>query len=544
MLIEEHKIEGKIVFFIIFSVMFSLDFWISYNTFPVLYTLLLSNKIILFLESIALYTVLIFSFSTWVSVYVIIGVVALIIKKNKKEINILNSEDLPEITIQIPIRNEPFEIVVNNSIKSALSINYPKSKIKILVIDNSDRGKYESIEKYCNENAITFIHRDGIQGAKARNLNIGLGLKPLDSGLYHQINSDYVFLVDSDIAFPEDILCKAISEFNNNKDLAFITFEVQDLAKDNLFNYSLASLNSAKSFLVVILNNLGFATTDGYGIIYKRSIWNAIDGWIEDNVGEDWATGIKLRTMLPKISKGMKISSIKVTDRSPNTLYRLKIQQKRWAKGTAQTILKLLPKFLLAKHIAINEKIDLFIRLMSYPILVLSWLISPFFISVLEIIRSICKIEYNYTVLQPILDTYKAFSYFFILSIALNFLILLFNQQFKDSLKYIFLYIIGLFSYCSASIAVFEGLYEGFLGRDKNFNITPKSKQNNHRNFSNNKIEIFIGIFFLIIGYYIVTIEFNFIFGIGFGYLLSPFLDRIKNKMIISYLGSSKKLKI
>ena len=272
------------------------DIGISAIAIPNLGNLISQGNIGLFAIGGMLYVSTVLAYSTWFSLMMVNSLSRLFhlnkVEDVKKQ---LEHGELPNITVQIPCRNEPFDVMKNTSIRSALALDYPKEKLTIQVVDNSETGKYEELQQYCKDNGIEFIHREGKEGGKARNLNIGLGLKPIDETFYTP-KSDLYFLVDADIEFSPNILKKTLPEFKVNPKLPFVIFESDDYADDNLFNTSLATVNQASSHTIVDIEKFGFTTSGGYGLLYNRHAWNIVDGWKEGFVGEDWATGIAIRT--------------------------------------------------------------------------------------------------------------------------------------------------------------------------------------------------------------------------------------------------------
>lgn len=439
----------------------------------------------------------------------------------------LNEAVLPHITVQIPCRNEPFELITSRSIQSALNLDYPKDKLTIMVVDNSETGKYEQLEQFCREHNILFMHREGKEGGKARNLNIGLGLKPLDDGKYWTPKSDLYFLVDADIEFPANILQDTLPEFAENNKLPFIIFESDDYANENFFCSSIAGINLANNQGNVRLEHYGFTTSGGYGLFYNRHAWNVVDGWKENFVGEDWATGVAIRTASEYYDKGKRLEYVKVIDRTPENLERLKIQQERWAKGGIETTLKLIPALLKAEHIPWNEKIDIVWRFSFYPVVAYTTVVVP---ALTALAVSLLPIG-NALLFDTMLSYIRLFLIPLIMVITFRTIFWAIRNNWNIALKNITRFIPAMLAYSGIGLVVMRGVIHGAFDKKKIFNITPKGKDETKnellRTIQKNWKEIVFGSA-LVSAAFFMPVQLFFVGLIGAAYLLSPFMSLIK----------------
>ncbi|KAB2828027.1 MAG: glycosyltransferase, partial [Candidatus Dadabacteria bacterium] len=97
--------------------------------------------------------------------------------KNKKPLPASRYENLPVVTIQLPIYNEMY--VVERLIASVCKIDYPRDLLEIQVLDDST-DKTVEIASECVERFretgtdIVYIHRENREGYKAGALREGL----------------------------------------------------------------------------------------------------------------------------------------------------------------------------------------------------------------------------------------------------------------------------------------------------------------------------------------------------------------------------------
>ena len=135
------------------------------------------------------------------------------IRGKRKHQSILSSTingELPKFSIIVPTKNE--ENVIRRCLDGIFSIDYPKNKMQIIVVDgksSDDTGKIcsEFSEKY-PEN-IQFICEKTVKGKPAA-LNLALPY----------IKGDIVGVFDADSLPEKDVLSKVASYFNDKKIMA------------------------------------------------------------------------------------------------------------------------------------------------------------------------------------------------------------------------------------------------------------------------------------------------------------------------------------
>src|SRR6185436_14689674 len=88
-----------------------------------------------------------------------------------------SEEELPVVTVQLPIFNEVY--VVARLLAAVTAIDYPRERLEIQVLDDSTDETREvaarEVERYRKEGFdVTYIHRDDRTGFKAGALENGL----------------------------------------------------------------------------------------------------------------------------------------------------------------------------------------------------------------------------------------------------------------------------------------------------------------------------------------------------------------------------------
>ncbi len=259
-------------------------------------------------------------------------------KKNKQRRQRKNLKKLPIVTVQLPIYNEKF--VVHRLLKCVTSLDYPKSKLEIQVIDDSNDETTDIladlIKDYHMDNYdIKHVRRGSRAGFKAGALQYGL----------ERARGDYIAIFDADFVPPPHFLKELLPEFlthnvggvqarwgHLNYDDSFLT-RAQAIGLDNHFVME-QRLRSQANCLV------NFNGTCGLWL--KQAVIEA-GGWQEDTLAED--LDLSYRVQL----KGWTIKyrgDFVVPGELPENAYSYRIQQNRWAKGTIQVARKLLPRVL------------------------------------------------------------------------------------------------------------------------------------------------------------------------------------------------------
>ena len=119
------------------------------------------------------------------------------------------SKKFPSISILIPAFNE--EKTIADAIKSCLRLNYPKRKLRIIVIDDGSRDNTYNIAKSFEKTGIVKVLRKR-NGGKASALNFGL----------KHCKSELIMTLDADSEIHPDSLKTCLGYFSDPK-LAILT---------------------------------------------------------------------------------------------------------------------------------------------------------------------------------------------------------------------------------------------------------------------------------------------------------------------------------
>jgi cellulose synthase/poly-beta-1,6-N-acetylglucosamine synthase-like glycosyltransferase len=294
-----------------------------------------------------------------------------LIHKITRKIN-LSDETCPLVTIQLPIYNEKY--VATRLINSVCRLDYPKERMEIQVLDDSDdetSGIIEAIvDKYEKDGfTISAFHRVNRSGYKAGALKEGLKLA----------KGEFIAIFDADFIPQSDFLKKALRYFEDSKiglvqgRWGHINEKYSILTKAQAVSLDLHFFieQKAKSLTHLFMNFNGTA-----GIWRTLCIKDA-GGWHTSTLVED--LDLSFRAQM----KGWKCifdEDLVVNAELPVQMNAAKRQQFRWAKGSIQVAKKLLIMLLSHRTLPIDTKIQIFIQLTKHiinPLFLIQFLIFP-----------------------------------------------------------------------------------------------------------------------------------------------------------------------
>ena len=283
-----------------------------------------------------------------------------------------NNGSLPAVTVQLPLYNEKY--VVARLIDAVCQLDYPREKLQIQVLDDSDDETTEIIRAIVNDYKlrgfdIIHIHRLDRSGYKAGALKVGTQCA----------KGEFIAIFDADFIPKSDFLKNAIVNFADpklglvqcrwghlNETYSTLT-EAQAISLDLHFLVE----QKAKSLTHLFMNFNGAAG------IWRRLCIQDAGGWHASTLVED--LDLSYRAQL-KGWKCLFLEDIVVAAELPVQMNAAKRQQFRWAKGSIQLALKLLPNVILQKKTPIDTKIQAFIQLtrhLVHPLFLAQFLIFP-----------------------------------------------------------------------------------------------------------------------------------------------------------------------
>jgi cellulose synthase/poly-beta-1,6-N-acetylglucosamine synthase-like glycosyltransferase len=402
-------------------------------------------------------------------------------KKSEKldKISLINqSENLPFVTIQLPVYNEMY--VIERLLDSINSLEYPKNKLEIQVLDDSTdetskiiKVKIEELKSQCFE--ISHIQRKNRVGFKAGALAYGLTFA----------KGEFIAIFDADFIIKPSFLLETLPYFNDQK-IGLVQTRWLHLNENYSLLTKLQAFGLDAHFTVdQVGRNIGgyFSNFNGTGGIWRKTCIETAGGWSADCLTED--LDLSYRAQLA----GWKFKYIEETGNFaelPAEIQAVKSQQFRWAKGAAEVAKKLLFKILGRKDLSFSTKIHAFFHLANSATYLGIMATSILTIPVILIQKDFPKIA-----------NYIQFAQYF--QISFLFLGMYFWVSFRQKNQN-FLYFLGFYPRFLAfmmglSLYNSVGVLQGYFGkkspfiRTPKFNINSKSDSWLNKNYVSNKLE-------------------------------------------------------
>jgi cellulose synthase/poly-beta-1,6-N-acetylglucosamine synthase-like glycosyltransferase len=268
-----------------------------------------------------------------------------------------NINSWPVISIQLPLYNEGKLVI--DLLHFITQLDYPREKLQIQVLDDSTDDTslllIDLVEKYKREGFwIEYAHRKNRTGFKAGNLAFGL----------KKSKGEFIVIFDADYEPHQDFLKKTIPLFLNEQ-IGFIqTRWTNKNLHSNVITYMGGIAYDGHLFVEQnARSSCGlFVGFSGSGGIWRKNCLLSIDGWNSDSVTED--IDISFRAQLNGW-KGIYVSQALSRAELPEDMDAYKLQQNRWAKGSAQCCRRYINKVFIAK-LPLKVKIMAILHLLSY----------------------------------------------------------------------------------------------------------------------------------------------------------------------------------
>ena len=292
-------------------------------------------------------------------------------RKNRTTEPAAKFEELPRVTIQLPIYNEQF--VVDRLVESICKIDYPKDKLDIQVLDDSTDDTQQiasaAVNKYFDQGVdIVYHHRQNREGFKAGALEAGL----------KKSSGELVLIFDADFVPRPDCISKMLDFFTDervgmvqmrwshiNADYSLLT-KVQAIMLDGHFVIEQVARNRCG----------GFFNFNGTAGMWRREAIEWSGGWQHDTLAED--TDLSYRAQLMGW-RFVYLADDDVPAELPVEINAFKSQQRRWAKGVVQVGMKLLRRMWHDPRLPLRVKLEQFFRLtgnLAAPLVIVLALIN------------------------------------------------------------------------------------------------------------------------------------------------------------------------
>ncbi|EMM8014363.1 glycosyltransferase family 2 protein [Clostridioides difficile] len=275
-------------------------------------------------------------FSIWslllINIILAMGGYIFYFKNFDKEIKEI--DEYPMISILVPAHNEAK--VIGRTVESLLLLNYPKSKMELIVInDNSSDNSKEILEnikdRYNNYN-FTIINTDSLTGGKGKSNALNIG--------YTISKGDFIAVYDADNTPDKNALRHLVQTIVMNDELGAVIgkFRTRNKNKNLLTKFiNIETLSFQWMSQAGRWQLFNLCTIPGTNFILRRSIIEEIGGWDSKAIAED--TEISFR--IYKLGYKIKLVPQSITwEQEPETVKVWIKQRTRWAKGNIYVLMK------------------------------------------------------------------------------------------------------------------------------------------------------------------------------------------------------------
>lgn len=224
----------------------------------------------------------------------------------------------PSVSFIIPCYNE--EKNISQTIESLLALDYPKDKLRILVIDDGSKDKTFKIAKALEKKGpVNVYHKEN--GGKHTALNYGLA----------RVHSEFVGTLDAD-SFVDPQALKKMLPYFSNPNVQAVTSSLKVYQPKSIWQH----LQNAEYMLGIyfrkaasLLGSLN--VTPGPLTVFRRSIFKKIGHYRRAYQTEDCEIALRLQSCNFQIENTVDACVYTVAPSNFKTLYR---QRVRWYQGT------------------------------------------------------------------------------------------------------------------------------------------------------------------------------------------------------------------
>jgi cellulose synthase/poly-beta-1,6-N-acetylglucosamine synthase-like glycosyltransferase len=262
---------------------------------------------------------------------------------------------LPKVTVQLPIFNEMY--VADRLISAVAEMDYPQELLEIQVLDDSTDETTEISELAVRRLAargfdIRYLHRVDRRGYKAGALEAGL----------RESTGEFIAIFDADFVPSKDFLTRTLGYFEADPKVGMVQARWGHINQDYSLLTKIQSILLDAHFVLEhgARNRAGcFFNFNGTAGVWRREAIDSAGGWQHDTLTEDLDLSYRAQLegwrflFLPDV-----VSPAEV----PVEMNSFKSQQHRWAKGSIQTCLKLMPR-ILRSNLPVGVKAEAFFHL-------------------------------------------------------------------------------------------------------------------------------------------------------------------------------------
>jgi cellulose synthase/poly-beta-1,6-N-acetylglucosamine synthase-like glycosyltransferase len=263
-------------------------------------------------------------------------------KKSRVHLSAPQPDSWPVVTIQLPIYNELY--VAERLVQAVAKMDYPGECLEIQVLDDSTDETAQIVER-----VVTELRRQGVDIHHiTRKDRTGYKAGALANG-FNQARGEFMAIFDADFVPQPDFLMRTIPHFyiqdkSDTRPIAFIQTRWGHVNREYSFLTFLQSVAIDAHFVVEqFARSQGgyWFNFNGTAGIWRREAIESAGGWRADTLTED--LDLSYRAFL-KGWRGVYLREVEVPAELPVSFTAYRRQQHRWARGSLECAIKLIPQ--------------------------------------------------------------------------------------------------------------------------------------------------------------------------------------------------------
>ncbi len=228
----------------------------------------------------------------------------------------------PKISIIMPAYNESKNII--KSIKSAKSVDYPKNKLEIIVVDDkSEDNTYEQAKKMQGKLVKVFTKK---HGGKARAVNYGI----------KKSSGEIIMVLDAD-TFPDKKCLKNIVGYFEDPEIMAALPVIKIWKPKNIIEKCQTVEYSTMGLLKKTFFTMGSMNCTPAGAFVRKSFLKKYGGFATNTLTEDFEMGMRIQSKNYQVAQSLDSQVYTVV---PSKIKKLIRQRVRWSYGGLENIKK------------------------------------------------------------------------------------------------------------------------------------------------------------------------------------------------------------
>lgn len=276
------------------------------------------------MESFYTATFYVFSF---ISVYIQIFFLVTFLEKKRHIVH--NPENLklkyyPSVTIAVPVYNEEETIV--KTIKSLLSLDYPKDKIKIYIVDDGSRdNSWSIIQEFADNPSIVLIQKEN--GGKHTAVNMAI----------EKTDSEFFGCLDSDSMVHPQALKRILKYFEKDPTTMAVAPSIIVYNPKNILQHAQGIEYDMSVYTKKMLGFMGgIHVAPGPFSIFRKRVFDELGNYRKAHNTEDQEIALRMQEHGYKIDH---CPDAYVYTNTPNSVAKLYRQRLRWIYGFIKNLI-------------------------------------------------------------------------------------------------------------------------------------------------------------------------------------------------------------